>query len=75
MLLLLLSLSILLNVFVFLVCGGNVVDNEFGEILSGAGCRPQFANLVRYQKKYEASQNDFPVALIIKSVHLEVRET
>eukprot|EP01084_Bolivina_argentea_P218928 371417_1 len=51
------------------------LDNEFGEVLSGAGCRPQFANLVRYKEKYASSQKDFPVSLNIKSVCLEIGES
>ncbi len=53
----------------------DAVDNEFGEVLSGAGCRPQFANLVRYKEKYVSSQRDFPVSLNVKSVRLEVSAT
>jgi hypothetical protein len=39
------------------------LDNEFGAALSGAGSRPQFANLVKYRQKEEIVQKEFPTTL------------
>jgi hypothetical protein len=39
------------------------LDNEFGSALSGAGSKPQFANLVKYKATEGYVQKDFPTTL------------
>ncbi|CAM9536665.1 unnamed protein product [Chrysoparadoxa australica] len=48
------------------------LDDEFGAALAGAGSRPAFSNLVKYSRKEELTQREFPTTMQLRNVRIQI---